>query len=179
MVLLGSNSAFIMHNLCMNADDDSPPTLDRIDRRILSVVQANNLTPHREIADKVGLSTPAVTRRLQRLRKSGLIQQDVSVLDAAALGRPLTIIAQVSLRSEQLADIDALRESFRRCPQVQHCYYVTGEADFILVLNVSDMAEYEELTRTLFFGSGNVKRFSTSVAMETVKAHSQVMLQGS
>ena len=166
-----------MHNLCMPKEPATSPEIDRTDRRILSIVQRHNLTPHREIADIVGLSTPAVTRRLQRLRKNGLIHSDVSVLDAAALGRPLTIIAEVSLRSEQLEDIDALRESFRDCPQVQHCYYVTGDADFILILNVKDMAEYEELTRSLFFGSGNVKRFSTSVAMETVKAHSQVLLQ--
>ncbi len=174
---MDSKSLLLVHNLCMTTDQVTP-VLDKIDRRILSVVQSNNLTPHRQIADLVGLSTPAVTRRLQRLRRNGLIQRDVSVLNASALGRPLTIIAQVSLRSEQLDDIDALRDAFRRCPQVQHCYYVTGNADFILILNVRDMAEYEELTRSLFFGSGNVTRFSTAVAMDTVKSGCQVFLRG-
>ena len=163
----------------MNTDNSLSTEVDRTDRRILDIVQRNNLLPHREIAAQVGLSTPAVTRRLQRLRRCGLIREDVSVLDAAALGRPLTVIAEVSLGSERLADIDALRESFRGCPQVQHCYYVTGDADFILILNVADMAEYEELTRRLFFGSGNVKRFTTAVSMDTVKAHGRVFLQQS
>lgn len=168
----------MVHNLCMTSTPPSPAAIDRTDRRILDIVQHNNLTPHRKIAESVGLSTPAVTRRLQRLRREGIIREDVSLVDAAALGRPLTVIAQVSLDREGPADIDALRESFRCCPQVQHCYYVTGDTDFILILNVSDMAEYEELTRRLFFGSGNVKRFTTAVSMDAVQAHGRVLVGG-
>jgi len=152
------------------------PELDRLDRRILAMVQDSNLTPHREIAAAVGLSTPAVTRRLKRLRDSGVILADISVVDPARVRRPLTIITQVVVRSEQLHDLDAMRAAFRRCPQVQHCHYVTGEADFILVLNVADMAEYEQLTRDLFFASGNVERFTTCVSMETIKSGSRVMV---
>jgi len=150
--------------------------LDRLDRRILAMVQENNLVPHRQIAEAVGLSTPAVTRRLKRLRADGLIREDVSVLDAGKLDRPLTIIATVVVESERPEELDAMREAFSRCPQIQHCHYVTGEADFILIFNVSDMAEYEDLTRRLFFRSGNVKRFTTFVSMDTIKANSKLMV---
>ena len=152
--------------------------LDRKDLKMLALLQQNNLIPHREIADQIGLSTPAVTRRLKRLRSEGVISKDVSILDSARLGRPLTIIAEVVADSEKLELRDKMRDSFRRCPQVQHCYYVTGEADFILIFNVADMAEYEALTRTLFFESGNVKRFTTYVSMETIKAGSELKLDG-
>ena len=152
------------------------PALDRLDRRILNLVQENNLLSHRVIADNVGLSTPAVTRRLQRLRKIGVIRKDVSLLDAPSLGRPLVVIAEVLLHSERIQDIDSLRKVFLDCPQVQHCYYVTGEADFVLVFSLRDMAEYEQLTRQLFFDSDNVRRFKTLVAMETIKAASDVVI---
>ncbi|MGA8262345.1 MAG: Lrp/AsnC family transcriptional regulator [Arenicellales bacterium] len=150
--------------------------IDRLDRRILAMVQENNLVSHREIADSVGLSTPAVTRRLKRLRADGVIRKDVSVLDSGKLDRPLTLIVAVLVESEQLEELDAMREAFSRCPQIQHCHYVTGEADFILIFNVADMAEYEELTRKLFFRSGNVKRFTTFVSMETIKADSKLVI---
>ena len=150
--------------------------LDRIDRRILAVVQENNLTPHREIADKVGLSAPAVTRRLERLRKSGINEEDVSLLNAQVLGRPLTIIVQVVAHSERIDDLDKMRNAFLECPQIQHCYYVTGEADFILIFNVKDMEEYETLTRAQFFESGNVKKFTTFVSMENVKVKTQIVI---
>ena len=152
------------------------PALDRLDRRILNLVQENNLLSHRVIADNVGLSTPAVTRRLQRLRKIGVIRKDVSLLDAPSLGRPLAVIAEVLLHSERIQDIDSLRKVFLDCPQVQHCYYVTGEADFVLVFSLRDMTEYEQLTRQLFFDSDNVRRFRTLVAMETIKATSNVVI---
>lgn len=152
--------------------------LDRFDRSILAIVQQNNLTPHRVIGERVGLSAPAVTRRLGRLRESGIIRRDVSVVDGTAVGRSLVLIVQVAADSEQIDQLDAMRNAFKACPQVQHCYYVTGEADFTLIFNVSDMHEYEQLTRNLFIENPNVKRFTTFVAMETVKAGQEVFVQG-
>ncbi len=154
------------------ADSD----IDRLDRRVLAMVQENNQVSHRQIAASVGLSTPAVTRRLKRLRSNGLIREDVSVLDPGKLQRPLTIIVTVVVESEKLEELDAMRDAFSRCPQIQHCHYVTGEADFILIFNVSDMAEYEDLTRKLFFRSGNVKHFTTFVSMDAIKSSSKLMV---
>ena len=153
--------------------------LDRLDRKILGIMQESNLTPHREIAEIVGLSAPAVTRRLKRLRKGGVIRGDVSLLDGASLGRPLTLIVQVVADSEQISELDEMRHTFNRCPQIQQCYYVTGEADFILIFSVSDMTEYEQLTRRMFLQNDNVRRFTTFVSMETVKCSEKLIINGS
>ena len=150
--------------------------LDRFDRKILTIVQENNLTPHRVIGESIGLSAPAVTRRLKRLRESGVIRQDVSIVRGEAVGRPLVLIVKVSADSEQIKELDAMRKAFHECAQIQHCYYVTGEADFILIFNVKDMAEYEGLTRKLFLECDNVKHFTTFVSMETVKAGSGIIV---
>ncbi len=150
--------------------------LDRLDRKILEIVQDNNQTPHREIAEIVGLSTPAVTRRLKRLRDTGVIRGDVSLLSGKALDRSLTLIVQVSADREQTPELDAMRLAFEHCPQIQHCYYVTGDADFILIFNIGDMKEYEQLTRSLFLENSNVRRFTTFVSMDTVKANSRIIV---
>ena len=150
--------------------------LDEFDRKILAIVQRNNLVPHREISDSVGLSGPAVARRLQRLRSTQIITKDISVIDERAVGRPLTICVEVTAESERLDLLDKMKRRFANCPKVQQCYYVTGEADFILVLNVSDMDEYTALTRDLFFQGGNVKSFRTAVAMEKVKTDGPIPL---
>lgn len=150
--------------------------LDRLDRRILALVQENNQTPHREIAEKIGLSAPAVTRRLKRLRETGIIRGDVSLLDGQALGRPLILIVLVSTNREHIAELDTMRRAFDQCPQIQQCYYVTGEADFILIFNIGDMGEYEQLTRSLFLENDNVRRFTTFVSMDTVKTGEKVVV---
>jgi Lrp/AsnC family leucine-responsive transcriptional regulator len=155
---------------------DSYPSLDAFDRKILEIVQANNLAPHRKISDAVGLSIPAVARRLQRLRREGVIAGDVSVLRQEYVGSPITIIVHVAVESEAVEQLDDIRRRFLACPQVQQCYYVTGEIDFILIMAVRDMAQYESLTRSLFFDSGNVRRFRTYVAMERVKTSLRIPL---
>ncbi|WP_434730554.1 Lrp/AsnC family transcriptional regulator [Rhizobium binae] len=151
--------------------DKSKPSIDDFDRKILRMVQADNMTSQRTIAEKVGLSAPAVARRLQYLRESGVIQRDIAVLDERLVDRPLTIIVHITTENERLDLLDGMKERFLKCPQVQQCYYVTGEMDFILILNVRDMAEYNEVTRTTFFEGGNVKSFRTCVSMENVKTH--------
>lgn len=150
--------------------------LDDFDLKILDLVQRDNQMPQRLIADKIGLSPPAVARRLQHLRETGVIQKDISVIDEAAVGRPLTIIVEVTTENERLDLLDAMKERFRRCPQVRQCYYVTSEMDFVLIMSVRDMEEYTELTRELFFDAGNVKSFRTCVSMENVKTNGAIHL---
>jgi Lrp/AsnC family transcriptional regulator, leucine-responsive regulatory protein len=150
--------------------------VDDFDLKILELVQCDNLMPQREISDRVGLSPPAVARRLQRLRASGIIAKDIAIVDERAVGRPLTIVVEVTTENERLDLIDDMKKRFLNCPQVQQCYYVTGETDFILIMNTRDMDEYTALTRELFFEGGNVKSFRTCVTMEKVKADGPIPL---
>jgi Lrp/AsnC family leucine-responsive transcriptional regulator len=150
------------------------PALDVFDRKILKIVQANNMVAHREISEAVCLSVPAVARRLQRLRKLGVITADMSVLCPEFVGVPLTIMVTLSVANESLEQMDAIRSRFLKCPQVQQCYHVTGEIDFVLVMSVRDIREYESLTRTLLSENNNVRQFRTLVVLQRVKATLQV-----
>ena len=133
-----------------------PVTLDDFDLKILGIVQLDNQMPQRLIADRIGLSPPAVARRLQNLRETGVIARDLSVIDETAVGRLLTIVVEVTTENERLDLLDAMKERFLACPQVRQCYYVTGDMDFILIMYVRDMEEFTELTRARFFEGGNV-----------------------
>ena len=143
--------------------------IDKFDLAILGELQRDNQTPQRLIAEAVGLSAPAVQRRIQRLQESGAIKANVAVIDPAKIGQPITLLVAVEMESEHGEMLDAAKASFAAAPEVQQCYYVTGEADFMLVVIVPSMADYEALTKRLFFANNNVKRFQTSVAMDRVK----------
>ncbi|MEO5760151.1 MAG: Lrp/AsnC family transcriptional regulator [Mesorhizobium sp.] len=145
------------------------PALDSFDLAILSVLQKDNTTPQRLIGEAVNLSAPAVQRRIKRMEQTGVIAANVAVIEPAAVGQPITIFVEVELESERAELIDAAKRQFSAAPEVQQCYYVTGEADFILIITVADMSEYEALTRRLFFDSNNVRKFRTFVAMDRVK----------
>lgn len=143
--------------------------LDDFDRKILAILQQDNLTPQRKIGEAVNLSAPAVQRRIRRLTETGVIRANVALVDPEALGQSITIFVEVEVFSETAAQIEDAKREFARTPEIQQCYYVTGEADFVLVIVVPTMADYEALTRRLFFGNNNVKRFRTFVAMDRVK----------
>lgn len=152
-----------------------PAGLDGFDLAILSILERDNTTPQRTIGEAVNLSAPAVQRRIRRMEEDGVIQGNVAIVDPTSVGRPLTVLVAVDVESERVDLLDAAKVSFAAAPEVQQCYYVAGEADFILVLTVGSMGEYEAVTRRLFFGNPNVKRFRTFVAMDRVKVGLSVM----
>jgi Lrp/AsnC family transcriptional regulator, leucine-responsive regulatory protein len=154
-----------------------PPQLDAFDRKILAVLQRDNTTPQRTIVESVNLSAPAVQRRIKRMTDEGVIQANVAIVDPIAVGQSVTIFVEVEVISETAEQIEEAKRAFAAAPEIQQCYYVTGEADFILVIVVPRMADYEALTRRLFFGNNNVKRFRTFVAMDRVKVGLNVSVE--
>lgn len=148
--------------------------LDEFDRVLLAAVQDDARTPQNELGQLANLSTAAVNRRLQLLRTAGVIEGYSARLNPKAMGYDLTVIVEVKAESERSDLLDDMQRRFSACPQVQQCYYVAGEWDFVLVLLVRSMDQYVALTRELFFESGNVKSFNTLVAMNRVKTGSAV-----
>ena len=153
-------------------------SLDAFDLAILKILQRDNTTPQRVIGAAVNLSAPAVQRRIRRMEKTGIIEANVAVINPALVGQPITLFVEVEVISETVELIDAAKREFASATEVQQCYYVTGEADFVLVIMVPTMADYQALTRRLFFGNSNVKRFRTFVAMDSVKVGLSVPLPG-
>jgi DNA-binding Lrp family transcriptional regulator len=141
--------------------------LDRFDRALLAEMQHDNQTPARILAERVGLSQSAVLRRLRRLRADGIITADISIVNPAVLGVPVTIHVLVSLvRGSQLADEFARKLSSR--PEIRQASYVTGGADFVLHLQVESMEAYAAFAREVFHDDPNVSTFYTYVAMREV-----------
>jgi DNA-binding Lrp family transcriptional regulator len=121
-----------------------PLTLDVFDRQLLLEVQQDNRMPLRLLAEKVHLSTAAVQRRIRRMEEAGVISSNVAVVSPPSVGKVITLLVEVQAERTQTADLDELKKSLSG-PEVQQCYYVTGEADFMLVMTVHSMTEYEAL----------------------------------
>ncbi|PCH45282.1 MAG: ArsR family transcriptional regulator [Hyphomicrobiales bacterium] len=139
--------------------------LDNADKAILMAVQENARTGLDALADLTGLSVATAQRRLKRLRDIGVIEREITLLDPAKVGQHMSFIVMVELERERLDQIDNFSRRAKAEPQVQQCYYVTGEADFCLICTAKDMSDFEALTERLFFDDANVRRFRTSVVM--------------
>ena len=144
--------------------------LDAFDRRILALYQHDTARSAAEIGAEVGLSAAAVQRRLKRLRETGVIESEVAQIAPHAVGLDVTCIVGVDLRDESARELERFKARMAARPEVQQCYYVTGEDDFILVVLAPTMAAYEAFTRDALLGDENVQGFKTFVVMDRVKA---------
>ncbi|MCK0143503.1 Lrp/AsnC family transcriptional regulator [Aliiroseovarius sp. F20344] len=149
--------------------------MDDKDLHILRLVQGNARLTAEAISEAVGLSPAAVQKRLKKLRETGVIEREIAVLSATKLGRELTVVVEVILERENRQQLDAFKRKMRNAPSVQQCYYTTGEADFLLILNVCDIKEYEAFTQAYFFDESNISRFKTSIVMDRVKSSLDVL----
>jgi Lrp/AsnC family leucine-responsive transcriptional regulator len=143
--------------------------LDEFDLRLLEALQHNSHETGEKLAKLIHLSSAACLRRAKILRDEGVIVADVAVVSPEAIGRPLMIIVLVTLEHEQLDAIEVFNQSIRDDAEVMQCYYVTGFADFVLILTARDMADYEAFTRRHFFENSNIRRFETLMVMDRVK----------
>ncbi|MCW0002175.1 Lrp/AsnC family transcriptional regulator [Pararhizobium sp. YC-54] len=144
--------------------------LDRADIVLLNAVQKNNRLTSDELAVRANLSPTACQRRLKRLRAEGVIEADVSIVSPKAVGRQVTVVVLVSLERERADIIDRFKSAIRNTREVMIGYYVTGEADFLLVVTAKDMEDYEQFTRRFFYENNDIKGFKTMVVMDRVKA---------
>lgn len=143
--------------------------LDEYDKKLLRLVQQNNRLTADELGESVGLSTSAVQRRLKRLRNDKIIEADVAIISPGAAGIGITCIVDIVLEDGNSRALEKFKTTMRQCTEVMQCYFVTGTYDFVVVVNVEDMRQYEEFSKKWFMDNPNVKHFYTHVVMDRVK----------
>ncbi|MEO1108005.1 MAG: Lrp/AsnC family transcriptional regulator [Pseudomonadota bacterium] len=149
--------------------------MDDKDLELLALVQKNARQTAESLGSEIGLSTPAVQKRLKKLRETGVIEKEIAVLSPPKLGRELTVIVEVKLVRESRLHLDNFKRLMRNSPAVQQCYYTTGEADFVVIVVVADIKEYEAFTQEYFFDDSNVNGFTSSIVMDRVKVSLDIL----
>lgn len=164
-----------MNFIAFRVECDLSPRMDKKDLEILTLMQSNARLTAETIGHDIGLSPAAVQKRIKKLRDTGVVENEIAVLSPSKLGRDMTVIVQVSLERENRQHLDMFKRKMKNAPAVQQCYYATGESDFILVVIVKGIKEYEEFTQEYFFDESNVSRFTSSIVMDRVKVSLDVL----
>lgn len=150
--------------------------MDAIDRKILNLMQLDVRTPIATLSEQVGASTASVQRRLKRLRENGIIKNEIAVINPETVGFGVTAIISVDLERDRLDEIEAFKRRAKAESQVQHCYCVAGDCDYVLIVIAKDMKDYEAFTHRFFFNTSYVRRFRSSIVVSRVKDTSYVPL---
>ena len=142
--------------------------LDEIDRKILAIVQEDATTPLNQIAAYAGLSQTPCWRRLQRLKKDGIIQKTVAILQPEAIGLGLTVMISIEAAAHSPEWLDQFTSFVRSRAEVIEAHRLAGDIDYLLKVTVADMAAYDAFYRELIAGVP-LKNVSSRFAMERVK----------
>ena len=149
--------------------------LDSQDYAILDLLQSDATLPLTEIAGRVHLSQNACWRRIKRLEEEGYIVKRVALLDPAKLGAGMTVFVTVRAGEHTEKWLENFSNAVRKMPEVVEFYRITGEIDYLLKLQVADIAAYDRAYKTLI-RSAKLADVSASFAMEELKRSTAVPL---
>lgn len=120
--------------------------LDRIDRRILEILQKDARISIADLADEVGLSQTPCGRRIKQLESNGLIAKQIVLLDQKKIGLPMTVLVQISLEKQTKEKLIVFEDAVAMIPEVMESYLITGsQSDYILKVVTRDLDHYQQL----------------------------------
>lgn len=142
--------------------------MDRIDRKILALLQADADIALAELSDKVGLSQTPCWKRIQKLQQSGVIQKRVALVSPEKVGLGLTVFVQIETADHSGPWLDSFAEAVTAMPEVMELYRMAGDVDYMMRVVVADMAAYDAFYKRLI-NRFLLKNVTSRFAMERVK----------
>ncbi|MGL4573512.1 MAG: Lrp/AsnC family transcriptional regulator [Burkholderiaceae bacterium] len=143
--------------------------LDRIDRRILHLLQDDAHLTYQQIAEAVSLSPSPCLRRIKRLEQAGVIKQYVALLDPQKLGLGLLAYVSVKLEKRGAKTLESFRVAVQTWPEVVACYAMTGEMDYLLRVHTADLEHFTRVVMDKLMTRPEVLDVRSSFALERVK----------
>lgn len=150
--------------------------LDRIDLRILAVLQRDSLIGNQALADRIGLSPPACLKRVRRLRAAGVVERTVSLLSPNALGYPLLTIVRVKLERPTEENMAAFEARVAALPAVVQCMTVSGDIDYVLLVRSKDVAHYQDFARRMLATAPGIRAYTSEIVLAVNKFTTEIPL---
>jgi Lrp/AsnC family transcriptional regulator, leucine-responsive regulatory protein len=142
--------------------------MDRLDRNLLAALVRDGRATTVELSDAVHLSPTAVARRQRALEEAGVIRGYTASLNPAAFGVTTTVVVHIALSSQREADLSSFEEAVRHCDSVVQCLLMSGTDDYLLILQVRDLADYERVHKMQLSRLPNVARIQSSFALREI-----------
>ena len=143
--------------------------MDKIDEHILQELMEDGRLSNLHLAERVGLSPSACLRRVQELERSGIIKGYRAVVDRAALGHGFTVLIAVGLSEHTKEDQTRFEEAVAKAPEVRECHNVTGVVEYMLRVEVADLAAYKRFHTDVLGVLPEVRSLTSYVVMDSPK----------
>lgn len=143
--------------------------LDRIDRKILDILQRQGRISMTELAEQIGLSTSPCSERVKRMEREGVITGYHAHLSPKALGKSLLVFVEIKLASKSGDVFDQVRNELLHVPEVQECHLVSGSFDYLVKARLRGMSEYRHLLGDILKKLPVAAESHSYIVMEEIK----------
>ncbi|HMQ06175.1 MAG TPA: Lrp/AsnC family transcriptional regulator [Saprospiraceae bacterium] len=143
--------------------------LDRIDLKILKLLQQNSKITNLDLSKKIGLSPAPTLERVKKLENAGIILSYHAKVDAAAIGLNVRTFVLVSLAWQKENALENFIKKINKIDEITECYIITGDADFLLKIVCKDLANYEQLLFKTLSQIEEIERLKTLMTLSKVK----------
>lgn len=143
--------------------------LDRIDRKILDLLQKNGRLAITDLAQKVGLSATPCTERVRRLEREGVITGYHARVNPHALGKNLLVFVEIKLSAKSGEVFDRVKKELAFVPEVMECHLVSGDFDYLVKARITEMGEYRRLLGNILLKLPSAAESRSYVVMEEIK----------
>ncbi|HCT72689.1 Lrp/AsnC family transcriptional regulator [Psychrobacter aquimaris] len=150
--------------------------LDDIDKAILNLLQDDATLPLKTVAEQVHVSIATAQRRIQALISNGVITKQVAIVDPNKVGYGLTAVVMIEMARSNTSMQHRFERLMNTQPQVMSCYEVSGDADFMLMVNAKNMSDYHRFTTGLLTYENNVHNFKSQFVMNFTKSGTKILL---
>lgn len=156
--------------------NESLETLDKIERQILTVLQAEGRLTNQQLAERIKMSPAACWRRVKQLEQRGVIQNYAAILDRKQAGFNFCIFVHVSLSRHVKENVEEFEAAIKSRPEVLECYATTGDSDFILRVVAQDIESYDRFLEEFVFGLPGLLQVKSSIALREIKFDTRLPL---
>lgn len=143
--------------------------MDKIDVRLLQLLQEDAARSHAELAEAVHLSPSQCSRRIQKLQDDGYIARQVALLDRERIGVKVDAYVTVSLSSYSRQVVAGFHKRMQAMDCVVECCALTGDADYLLRIVSTDLQAFAKIVNDEILGSGDVASVRSSIVLDTIK----------
>ncbi len=153
----------------MNVAGNNASRLDRIDLRILKILQDNSKITNLDLSKKIGLSPAPTLERVKKLEQSGIIQSYHAQVNPTSIGLSVKTFVLVSLAWQKENALNNFLDKVKEIQEIVECYIITGEADFLMKIVCKDIPTYEKLLFKTLSQIEEIERLKTLMTLSTVK----------
>lgn len=150
--------------------------LDKIDIKILKLLQQNSNRTVKNIAEILGLTTTPIFDRIKKLEKKGFIGKYAAILNSKMLGLKLTVFVGISLKNHTRTYLEKFVDTIKGFPEVVECHRVSGNFDYLLKLTLVDIEDYEKFILTKLSIMADLNNVQSYVALSQSKSTTELNL---